>query len=85
VIRNTNKHHAPKSNQLSLVTHRTPPKTFIKIRPRLFLVTCSQTNTQMPKHNLLGGSRLCVLFTPRCSTLIDYTVDTFVVVRWICV
>ena len=36
----------PKSNRFVLVTHRTCPPNFIQIRPHLFEISCTQTNTK---------------------------------------
>ena len=37
---------SPKSNQFILVTHRTCPQNFIRIRAQLFEISCTQTNRQ---------------------------------------
>ena len=38
-----------KSNQFVLISHRTCPQNFIRIRPQLFEISCTQTNKQTNK------------------------------------
>ena len=37
---------SPKSNQFILITHPTCPPSFIRIRPQLFQISCTQANKQ---------------------------------------
>ena len=78
---------SPKSNQFLLVTHATSPQNFIRIRPQLFKISCTQTDRQTNKQTnkwnvvhstILGKNHPKVGHWPLFVNITSYCITTWV-------